>query len=72
MSKVFINPGHDPIELRNTYDYDCGAWNPEIGMYENEVVWNDRNISLSGCGNIAGKHFWFIEWHDKEKNEKGL
>ena len=38
MSKVFINPGHDPIELKDTYDYDCGAWNPEMEMYENEVA----------------------------------
>ena len=38
MSKIFINPGHDPLNLKGTGDYDCGAWNPDMEMYENEVA----------------------------------
>ena len=38
MAKVFINPGHDELELKGTADYDCGACNEEMGLYENEVA----------------------------------
>ena len=37
MAKVFINPGHDELSLQGTYDYDCGACNEEMGLYENEI-----------------------------------
>ena len=38
MAKVFLNPGHDELSLKGTYDYDCGACNEEMGLYENEVA----------------------------------
>lgn len=38
MAKVFLNPGHDELSLKGTPDYDCGACNEEMGLYENEVA----------------------------------
>lgn len=38
MTKVFINPGHDQLELKGTSDYDPGAVNEEMGLYENEIA----------------------------------
>ena len=38
MAKIFLNPGHDELSLKGTYDYDCGACNEEMGLYENEVA----------------------------------
>ena len=38
MAKVFINPGHDELSLKGTPDYDCGAVNNELPLYENEVA----------------------------------
>lgn len=37
MAKIFINPGHDELSLKGTYDYDAGACNEEMGLYENEI-----------------------------------
>lgn len=37
MTKVFINPGHDELSLQGTYDYDPGACNEEMRLYENEI-----------------------------------
>lgn len=38
MAKIFLNPGHDELSLKETPDYDCGACNEEMGLYENEVA----------------------------------
>ena len=38
MAKVFLNPGHDELSLKGTPDYDCGACNEDMGLYENEVA----------------------------------
>jgi N-acetylmuramoyl-L-alanine amidase len=38
MAKVFINPGHDELSLKGTQDYDCGAVNYDLPLYENEVA----------------------------------
>lgn len=38
MAKIFINPGHDELELKGTPDYDPGAVNEEMGLYENEIA----------------------------------
>ena len=38
MAKIFINPGHDELELKGTPDYDAGAVNEEMGLYENEIA----------------------------------
>jgi len=38
MTKVFLNPGHDQLDLKGTPDYDPGAVNEEMGLYENEVA----------------------------------
>ncbi len=38
MTKVFVNPGHDQLELKGTSDYDPGAVNEEMGLYENEIA----------------------------------
>lgn len=38
MEKVFVNPGHDQLELKGTSDYDPGAVNEEMGLYENEIA----------------------------------
>ena len=37
MAKIFINPGHDELSLQGTPDYDCGACNEDMGLYENEI-----------------------------------
>ena len=54
MAKIFINPGHDELDLQGTSDYDCGACNEEMGLYENEVAWNVGNLvaqylEAAGC-----------------------
>lgn len=38
MAKVFLNPGHDELSLKGTPDYDCGACNEDMRLYENEVA----------------------------------
>ena len=38
MTKVFINPGHDELSLKGTPDYDAGAVNEDMGLYENEIA----------------------------------
>ncbi len=38
MAKIFLNPGHDQLDLKGTPDYDPGAVNEEMGLYENEVA----------------------------------
>ena len=38
MAKVFLNPGHDQLELKGTYDYDPGAVNEYLELYENEIA----------------------------------
>jgi N-acetylmuramoyl-L-alanine amidase len=54
MTKVFINPGHDQLDLKGTPDYDPGAVNYDIPLYENEVAWNVGNLvaqylEAAGC-----------------------
>ena len=38
MAKVFLNPGHDQLDLKGTPDYDPGACNEYLDMQENEVA----------------------------------
>ena len=38
MAKVFINPGHDQLDLKGTPDYDPGACNEYLDMKENEIA----------------------------------
>ena len=38
MAKIFINPGHDPESLVGTKNYDCGATNKRLGLYENRIA----------------------------------
>ena len=38
MARVFINPGHDQLDLRGTSDYDPGACNDYLELKENEVA----------------------------------
>lgn len=38
MAKVFINPGHDQLDLRGTSDYDPGACNEYLELQENEIA----------------------------------
>ena len=38
MAKVFINPGHDQLDLKGTEDYDPGAVNQYLELYENEIA----------------------------------
>ena len=54
MAKIFINPGHDELSLKGTYDYDPGAVNEDIPLYENEVAWNvgvlvKKYLEAAGC-----------------------
>ena len=54
MAKIFINPGHDQLDLKGTPDYDPGAVNYDIPLYENEVAWNVGNLvaqylEAAGC-----------------------
>lgn len=54
MARVFINPGHDQLELRGTSDYDPGAVNEEMGLYENEVAATvgalvEKYLIAAGC-----------------------
>lgn len=54
MAKIFINAGHDELSLKGTYDYDPGACNENMGLYENEVAWNVGNLvakylEAAGC-----------------------
>lgn len=54
MAKIFINPGHDELSLKGTYDYDPGACNEEMGLYENEVcaavgALVDKYLTAAGC-----------------------
>ena len=54
MAKIFINPGHDELSLKGTPDYDPGAVNYDIPLYENEVAWNVGNLvaeylEAAGC-----------------------
>ena len=54
MTKVYLNAGHDELELKGTYDYDPGAVNEEMGLYENEIALAvgklvDHYLSLAGC-----------------------
>lgn len=55
MAKVFINPGHDPVSAKGGSGYDCGAWNPRLSLYENEVALEIANLvskylQEAGCG----------------------
>jgi N-acetylmuramoyl-L-alanine amidase len=38
MTKVYLNAGHDQLDLKGTYDYDPGAVNEDMGLYENEIA----------------------------------
>ena len=38
MAKVFINPGHDELELKGTDGYDPGAVNQYLDLCENEIA----------------------------------
>lgn len=54
MAKIFINAGHDELDLKGTPDYDPGACNEEMGLYENEVAWNvgmlvKSYLEAAGC-----------------------
>lgn len=46
--KVFLNPGHDELDLKGTPDYDPGACNDSLGLYENEIA--------LAVGQLAGKY----------------
>jgi len=54
MTKVFINAGHDPESLAGTSDYDCGAVNRHLGLYENLVAASvgalvEKYMTAAGC-----------------------
>ena len=54
MTKIFLNAGHDELSLKGTPDYDPGAVNEDIPLYENEVAWNVSNLAkgyleAAGC-----------------------
>ena len=38
MPKIFLNPGHDQLDLRGTSDYDPGACNQYLELCENEIA----------------------------------
>lgn len=38
MAKVFLNPGHDQLDLKGTPDYDPGACNEYLELAENEIA----------------------------------
>lgn len=38
MTKVFLNPGHDELDLKGTPDYDPGACNEYLDLRENEIA----------------------------------
>lgn len=38
MAKVFLNPGHDQLDLKGTDGYDPGAVNLDMELYENEIA----------------------------------
>jgi len=38
MAKVFLNPGHDQLDLKGTDGYDPGAVNHYLDLYENEIA----------------------------------
>jgi len=40
MAKIFINPGHDQLDLKGTPDYDPGAVNEYLELYENEIAFS--------------------------------
>ena len=52
--KIFINPGHDQLELEGTPDYDPGAVNEELGLRENEIALTigeivENYLTAAGC-----------------------
>ena len=54
MAKIFLNAGHDELSLKGTPDYDPGAVNYDIPLYENEVAWNVSTLAkeyleAAGC-----------------------
>ncbi len=38
MAKIFLNPGHDQLDLKGTVDYDPGACNQYLELCENEIA----------------------------------
>lgn len=38
MAKVFLNPGHDQLDLKGTPGYDPGACNEYLDLAENEIA----------------------------------
>lgn len=46
--KVFLNPGHDELNLKGMPDYDPGACNESLDLYENEIAF--------AVGQLAGKY----------------
>ena len=38
MAKIFLNPGHDQLELKGTDGYDPGACNDYLELRENEIA----------------------------------
>ena len=54
MAKVFINPGHDELELKGTVDYDPGACNEYLDLAENEIAFAvgelvEKYLTAAGC-----------------------
>lgn len=54
MTKIFINPGHDPESLAGTADYDRGADNEAMGLYENTIAASvgelvEKYLIAAGC-----------------------
>lgn len=54
MTKVFVNSGHDELELKGTPDYDPGAVNEYLELYENEIAFSvgklvEKYLVAAGC-----------------------
>lgn len=52
--KVFLNPGHDELDLKGTPDYDPGACNDSLGLRENEIALAvgrlvEKYLTIAGC-----------------------
>lgn len=54
MTKVFLNPGHDELDLKGTPDYDPGACNEYLDLRENEIALAvgelvEKYLTAAGC-----------------------
>lgn len=52
--KVFLNPGHDELNLKGMPDYDPGACNASLGLCENEIAFAvgqlvEKYLTAAGC-----------------------